>query len=129
RVGKKILLVDDDDNIRTIAVIGLEDVPDWTVIEASSGHAALQIAREERPDLILLDMMMPGMDGVMTMQKLQEQPETAGIPIIFMTAKVQTHEIASYRKLGARGVIVKPFDPITLPDDITAILDSAVTAE
>lgn len=114
----KVLIVDDDDNIRMIAQIGLEDRGDWQIIEARSGEEALSTAARERPDVILLDMMMPGMDGISAYGKLKDQAETADIPVIFMTAKVQDAEQEQYRKLGAIGVIVKPFDPMKLSTQI-----------
>lgn len=123
----KILLVDDDKNIQLIAQIGLEDMPDWQIILASSGQECVNKATSELPDLILLDMMMPGMDGRTTLAKLRENPATASIPVIFMTAKVQKHEVDSYLSLGVAGVITKPFDPITLSQDILAILARAVS--
>ncbi len=115
----KILLVDDDENIRTIALLSLED--DYQVEIATSGQAALQHAMKSKPDLILLDVMMPGLDGKATFEKLQEIPELAKIPVVFMTAKVQIHEIDFYLKLGAAGVITKPFDPMTLAGDVQNI--------
>ena len=115
----KILLVDDDENIRTIALLSLED--DYQVEIATSGQAALALAVKNKPDLILLDVMMPGLDGKATFEKLQEIPELAKIPVVFMTAKVQTHEIDFYLKLGAAGVITKPFDPMTLAGDVQNI--------
>jgi CheY-like chemotaxis protein len=121
--------VDDDDNIRMVASIGLEDVPDWQILEASSGQQALAMAQTEHLDLILLDMMMPGMDGVTTLKNLRSGELTKDIPVIFMTAKVQTHEIESYKNLGALGVITKPFDPITLADEINSILSNPAAVE
>ena len=112
----KILLVDDDENIRTIALLSLED--DYQVEVATSGLTAIQMAQKNKPDLILLDVMMPGIDGKATFEKLQEMPDLAKIPVVFMTAKVQTHEIDFYIKLGAAGVITKPFDPMTLASDV-----------
>ncbi|HNB16766.1 MAG TPA: response regulator [Candidatus Obscuribacter sp.] len=118
----KVLLVDDDTNIRMVAVMGLEDELDWEIQEASSGQEAIQLASTQKPDLILLDMMMPGMDGISTFGKLRELDTVKDTPIIFMTAKVQPEEIESYKILGARGVIIKPFDPITLAQEIQDIL-------
>ena len=122
------MLVDDDDNIRTVAMIGLEDEPGWKILEARSGIEALEIAKSEKPDLILLDMMMPGMDGKVTLQHLRTSDETSDTPVIFMTAKVQTHEIESYIKLGAMGVITKPFDPLNLVSEIVEILSGKENA-
>jgi len=111
----KVLIVDDEDDIRRIAGLSLSVVGGMQVCEASSGAAAVESARREAPDVILLDMMMPGMDGAATYRALREQPETAATPIVFLTAKTVSSEEASVRALGARGVLVKPFDPMTLP--------------
>ncbi|MBU6451771.1 MAG: response regulator [Cyanobacteria bacterium REEB67] len=118
----KILLVDDDENIRTVALLSLED--DYLVEVATSGLAALELAAKNKPDLILLDVMMPGLDGKATFEKLQQRAELADIPVVFMTAKVQTHEIDFYLKLGAAGVITKPFDPMTLATDVQKIWET-----
>jgi CheY-like chemotaxis protein len=115
---EKILLVDDEPNIQLIAQIGLEDRPDWRLVLASSGTEALEKIASEQPDLVLLDMMMPGMDGKTTLAKLREHPHGANLPVIFMTAKVQKDEIAGYLALGVAGVITKPFDPMTLSEEI-----------
>ncbi|MBA4074245.1 MAG: hypothetical protein C0508_04325 [Cyanobacteria bacterium PR.023] len=115
----RILLVDDDDNIRTIAELSLED--DFQVDIASSGQEAIDIAMVRPPDLILLDVMMPGLDGKATFGKFKEIPSLAAIPVVFMTAKVLTHEIDFYLELGAAGVISKPFDPMTLAEEVQTI--------
>jgi two-component system OmpR family response regulator len=120
--NKKLLFVDDVESIRLIAKIGLEHGSQWQVLSVSSGQEALDIAPKEMPDLILLDVMMPGMDGKETLIKLRENSITAQIPVIFVTAKVQNHELKSYLELGALGVISKPFDPMTLSADIEKIL-------
>ena len=85
---------------------------------------ALTLAAHERPDVILLDVMMPELDGPGTFASLREDPATATIPVIFMTAKAQPHEVASYRALGAAGVIAKPFDPMSLPGEIRSIVEA-----
>jgi len=115
----KILVVEDDDNIRFVAQMSLEE--NWQVLEASSGEMALQVAASENPDVVLLDIMMPGMDGVETMARLRKMRGFADTPIIFMTAKVQTHEVEGYVKLGAAGLIPKPFDPMKLSSQILDI--------
>ena len=115
----RILLVDDDDNIRTIAELSLED--DFQVDIASSGQEAIDIAMVRPPELILLDVMMPGLDGKATFSKFKEIPSLAAIPVVFMTAKVLTHEIDFYLELGAAGVISKPFDPMTLAEEVQTI--------
>jgi CheY-like chemotaxis protein len=115
----RILLVDDDYNIRTIDELSLED--DFQVDIASSGQEAIDIAMVRPPDLILLDVMMPGLDGKATFGKFKEIPSLAAIPVVFMTAKVLTHEIDFYLELGAAGVVSKPFDPMTLAEEVQTI--------
>ncbi len=122
---KNVLLVDDDLNIRTLAQMGLEGLTDWKVELAGSGAEAISKATELKPDLIILDVMMPGMDGPTTLGELRKVEALLGIPVIFMTAKAQTHEVELYQKMGARGIITKPFDPMTLPDDIQGILSKS----
>lgn len=117
----KVLLVDDEPDIRRIGKLSLEAVGKWTVVMAASGLEAIEVARRELPDLIILDVMMPDLDGPTTYGRLQAEPALAGIPVIFMTAKVQKAEIARYLQLGAAGVVSKPFDPMTLPDQIRQI--------
>ena len=119
----KVLVVDDEDDIRRIARISLAAVGGMEVCEANSGAAAVERARRDDPDVVLLDMMMPGMDGVATLRALRAQPETAEIPIVFLTAKAASFEEGRIRALGARGVLVKPFDPMTLPNLLRKLLD------
>jgi CheY-like chemotaxis protein len=122
---RKVLLVDDEDDIRTIGQLSLSRVGGWQTVLASSGAEALSKAAAEGPDLILLDVMMPGMDGPTTLGKLRAQEATAKTPVIFMTAKIQKQEVARYLELGAVGVIGKPFDPMTLPAEIKRLLPPA----
>lgn len=122
---KKILLVEDDNHIRLIIKTSLVKLAQWQVIEACNGAEALRMADQERPDLILLDIMMPGMDGTTTFKELQKNETLNYVPVIFMTAKVQRQEIESYIKLGARGVITKPVDPMTLPEQIIDTLNKS----
>ncbi|MBD1836949.1 response regulator [Coleofasciculus sp. FACHB-64] len=110
----RILLVEDDPDIQTVACLGLKVVGGFTVEVCSSGSEAIQKAPIFAPDLILLDVMMPGMDGMTTLKALRELPQTLSTPVIFLTAKVQTHEVAYYKQLGVLDVIAKPFDPMTL---------------
>ena len=114
----RLLHVDDECDIQEVVKMSLELVGDFEVELAVSGAEGLAKAGSLLPDLILLDVMMPGMDGPATLRALREQPRTSGIPVIFMTAKVQSHEIAQYLALGALGVIAKPFDPMSLPDQV-----------
>jgi len=120
-----VLVVDDEPHLRRIGEICLRSVGGMDVSLAASGAEALTVAATARPDVILLDVMMPGMDGPTTLAGLRGQPETADIPIIFLTAKVQAHEVERYFELGAAGVIGKPFDPMTLADEIRHICAGA----
>jgi CheY-like chemotaxis protein len=95
------------------------------VLEAESGEEGLRQARDERPDAILLDVMMPGRDGPSTLAALQSDPSTAAIPVVFLTAKAMPTELERLRSLGAVGVLTKPFDPMTLAADLRAALVSA----
>jgi len=110
----RILYVDDEDDIREIAEMALGLDPDLEVRTCASGQAGLEAARAWRPDLIMLDVMMPGMDGPETFVRLKEDPASAEIPVVFITARTQTHQVAELIGLGARGVISKPFDPMAL---------------
>src|SRR3990167_6175932 len=114
----KILLIEDEADIRTIAKMALEDIGNFTVYYCDSGNEAIKKAPDFLPDLILLDVMMPGLDGIATFKALRQLPELKETPIIFMTAKVQATEIADYLKLVALDVISKPFDPITLANKL-----------
>ncbi|HEY9791828.1 MAG TPA: response regulator [Candidatus Obscuribacterales bacterium] len=125
---KRILVVDDDPAIRKVAEISLSRVGKWEVLAADSGTQALEVVCQYKPDVILLDVMMPGMDGTTTFRKLQEQSGVEDTPVIFLTAKVQKHEVQHYCELGAVGVITKPFDPLKLPDDIMNILNGVITS-
>ncbi len=117
-----LLLVDDDEDIRTIAKLSLEAVGGHRVTLATSAAEAIKAAQASRPDAILLDMMMPGADGLDALAELRKRPELATIPVVFMTAKVQRHEIEQYVAAGAAGVVQKPFDPMTLAADLARIL-------
>ena len=117
----RILLVEDEPDIQMIARLTLESVGGFAVHTASSGREALKAAGTHAPDLILLDVMMPGMDGLAVFRALKTDPQTASIPVIFMTAKFQAHEVEAYKQLGALDTIRKPFDPMALPERIKAI--------
>ncbi len=119
----KILYVEDEHDIQVIAQMALETVGGFEVTICGSGMEALQTVADFAPDIILLDVMMPGMDGIQTYQALRQLPECAATPVVFMTAKVQAGEVQHYLDLGAAGVIPKPFDPMTLADDVQAILN------
>lgn len=121
----KILLVDDEADIRKIAKLSLEAVGKHQTVMAATASEGLALAVSEQPDLIILDVMMPEMDGVTALAALRSNPVTARIPVIFMTAKVQRFETNEYMGLGAVGVICKPFEPMSLPAEIQRILDGA----
>ena len=118
---ERILFVEDDRDIQTVARIALEDVGGFTVEICDSGAAALDAAPGFGPDLIVLDVMMPGMDGPSTLEALRGIPGLGSIPVVFMTAKTMRTEVEHYKKLGALEVIPKPFDPMTLSDQLQAI--------
>lgn len=122
---QRILLIDDEEDIRTIAELSLTAVGGWEVSQASNGQEGIARALADRPDLILLDVMMPGMDGPAVFDQIRKIEALGDVPVIFMTAKAQKREVESYKALGAVGVIVKPFDPMTLPDSIRTIISDA----
>ncbi len=119
---KCILVVDDEEDIREVAAMSLETISGFRVIMAGSGKEALKLAQAEHPDAILLDVMMPDMDGPSTYRELQAVPETRSIPVILLTAKVQAHDRAQFAALGVAGVLHKPFDPMTLGNQVAQVL-------
>jgi CheY-like chemotaxis protein len=121
----KALIIDDEDDVRQVVRLSLGRVGGMEVADASSGAAGVALAATSGPDFILLDLMMPGMDGVETLGRLRDDPRTASIPVIFLTAKALPSEIERLRKLGALDVVVKPFNPMTLADELRAILGGA----
>lgn len=118
---QKILFVEDDPDIQMVAQLALEAVGGYTVQMCSSGKEALAVAEQFAPDLILLDVMMPGMDGPTTLIELRKKPSLTQTPVVFMTARVQRHEIEQYLAMGAADVISKPFDPMTLSAQVADI--------
>ena len=119
----KILIIDDEDDIRRIARLSLAGVGGMEVAEAGSGADGIRKAAAEKPDAVLLDMMMPVMDGPATLAALRGDPRTASIPVVFLTAKALSREVEGLKALGARGVLTKPFDPMRLPSDLLALLE------
>ena len=121
-MARKVLIIDDEDDIRQVAALSLESVAGWEVILANSGAQGLARAIEHQPDAILLDVMMPGMDGPTTFRELRANPATARIPVLLLTAKVQSTDQRRFADLGVEAVLFKPFDPLTLSDQIAGIL-------
>ena len=119
---KLIFVVDDEEDIRTIAELGLSLDTDWRIVSLSSGQESVDRAIADRPDAILLDVMMPGMDGLATLKALLADEATQMIPVIFLTAKAQAGDRHHYYAAGVKGVISKPFDPTTLSSQITGLL-------
>jgi two-component system, OmpR family, alkaline phosphatase synthesis response regulator PhoP len=119
---KRILIVDDEAAIQTVVQFGIRMVAGWDVLTASSGLKGIEIAQTEQPDAILLDAIMPEMDGFATFKALQSNPETKQIPVIFLTAKAQESERQQFEDMGASGAIAKPFNALDLPDRIAKIL-------
>ncbi len=121
---ERILYVEDEPDIQAVARLALENLGGFTVEVCSSGKEALSKIASYTPELILLDVMMPGMDGPTTLAELRKIPACAATPVVFMTAKVQPQEVAHYISLGAIDVIPKPFDPMTLADKVRSIWDA-----
>jgi CheY-like chemotaxis protein len=121
-VHRKILIIDDEDSIREVVKVTLEVLSGWTALTASSARQGITMAAAELPDAILLDVMMPDMDGFQTLQALQANPATRSIPVVMLTAKVKTGDARTARPDGAKGVIVKPFNPLRLAGQISQAL-------
>lgn len=119
---RRVLVVDDDPDVREVAQTALELVGGWQVWSAAGGRIAMELARHELPDAILLDVMMPDLDGPATVRHLRNDPATAQIPVILLTAKSQSDGLSGWEEIGLAGVIGKPFDPMTLPDQISRLL-------
>ncbi len=121
-IQKKILVVDNEEYIQEVTKICLQTTAKWQVITASSGTEAILKAVTEKPDAILLDVMMPDMDGITTFKHLKENSMTNLIPVILLTAKVQNSDRIHYMDLGIKAAIAKPFSPLTLAQEISQIL-------
>jgi CheY-like chemotaxis protein len=120
---RTVLYIDDEPDIRTIVQMALSLTNELTVHTGESGAQALELARALKPDVLLLDVMMPGLDGPGTLHQMRADPSTADIPIIFVTAKAMPREIAKFREMGAVGVIPKPFDPMQLINQLRTLLE------
>jgi CheY-like chemotaxis protein len=122
---RRILIIDDEEDIREVAALSLEATAGWEIVTASSGADGILAAGNSKPvpDAILMDVMMPEMDGPSTFRLMQQNPELAGIPVLLLTAKVQGVDQRRFAGLGVSGVLFKPFDPLTLADQICEKLD------
>ena len=116
-----ILLVEDDPDIQTVAAMVLRTVGGLEVSVCASGREAVDHCRQASPDMVLLDVMMPGMDGPATLRAMRELPNMRDVPVVFMTARAQPDEVARYRDMGIADVIVKPFDPGSLCDQVRTV--------
>jgi CheY-like chemotaxis protein len=121
-VARKILIIDDEDDIREVAALSLESVAGWEVILADCGAQGMACAQQHQPDAILLDVMMPGMDGPATFRELRRNPATSGIPVLLLTARAQSSDQRRFAGLGVDAILFKPFDPLTLSDQISGAL-------
>jgi CheY-like chemotaxis protein len=121
---RRILIIDDEDDIREVAGLSLEATAGWAITTASSGAEGIRVcaAANPKPDAILMDVMMPDMDGPTTFRKMQETPGVAGIPVVLLTAKVQGVDQRRFAGLGVASVLFKPFDPLTLAQQIADVL-------
>jgi CheY-like chemotaxis protein len=119
---RRILIIDDEDDIREVAALSLEATAGWHIFTASSGAAGIEVAAQEQPDAILMDVMMPGVDGPTTFRIMQQNPLIAHIPVLLLTAKVQGADQRRFAGLGVTGILFKPFDPLTLAGQISDIL-------
>lgn len=119
---KRVLVIDDEDDIREIAQISLEIMAGLDVVVARSSREGLNLAEVEQPDAILLDVMLPDMDGVATFQQLQANPATQHIPVILLTAKVQVSDQRRFAELGVKAMIAKPFKPAKLAEQLLEVL-------
>lgn len=119
---KRILIVDDEDDIREVVQLSLETVAGWEVVSACSGRDALALLQSDKFDVILLDVMMPDMDGPATFRRLQANESTQAIPVILLTAKVQAADRRRFEEMGVSGIIAKPFDPLVLAEQVTQCL-------
>jgi CheY-like chemotaxis protein len=125
---KKVLIIDDEEGARKIAHLSLKHLGNWSVIEACNGSDGVALARTEKPDAILLDVNMPGMDGFATFEALRDDDSTARIPVVFATAAKSVRELRALRQTGAAGLLLKPVNPLSLPHDLRQALEVVTTA-
>jgi CheY-like chemotaxis protein len=118
----RVLIIDDEDDIREVAALSLEATAGWTIYTAASGREGMKVAEQEKPEAILMDVMMPEMDGPTTFKHMQQNPAISGIPVVLLTAKVQGVDQRRFAGLGVAAVLFKPFDPLTLASQICDVL-------
>jgi CheY-like chemotaxis protein len=119
---RRVLIIDDEDDIREVAALSLEAIAGWEIATASCGADGIEMAQSFQPDAILMDVMMPGMDGPTTFRAMQQIAEIAHIPVLLLTAKVQGVDQRRFADLGVAAVLFKPFDPLTLAQQISTTL-------
>ena len=119
---RRILIIDDEDDIREVASLSLEATVGWHVITASSGAKGIELAKMHQPDAILMDVMMPGVDGPTTFKRMQQTQEISHIPVLLLTAKVQGVDKRRFADLGVAAILFKPFDPLRLAEQIAEAL-------
>jgi CheY-like chemotaxis protein len=119
---RRVLIIDDEDDIREVAALSLEATAGWQVLTAGSGAKGIEVAITEQPDAILMDVMMPGVDGPTTFREMQQIPSIVHIPVVLLTAKVQGVDKRRFADLGVAAVLFKPFDPLTLAEQISEAL-------
>jgi CheY-like chemotaxis protein len=119
---RRILIIDDEEDIREVAALALEATAGWHVFTAGSGVEGIAIATVEQPDAVLMDVMMPGVDGPTTFRNMQQDPLVAHIPVLLLTAKVQGVDQRRFASLGVAAILFKPFDPLTLARQISEAL-------
>lgn len=125
---KRILYVDDEPSVSQVAILVLQKIGGFDVLACTSGQEALNVVEGFQPDLLLLDVMMPEMDGPTTLEKLRALPAAVNAPVIFMTGRSRPEDIASLKALGAIDVITKPFDPAGLPGQVYSAWQKAVSS-
>jgi CheY-like chemotaxis protein len=121
-IGRQILVVDDEEHLRELVQACLEDLAGWETLVAGSGKECLEILQTEKPNAILLDVSMPGMDGIAVYESLQSNSITRSIPVILLTARVLPRDRAKFAEMGVAGVITKPIEPTTLTQEVAEIL-------
>lgn len=119
---RRLLMIDDDADIREVAALSVETMGGWEMLQAGTGEEGIAKAEMENPDAILLDLMMPDVDGRTTLKRLKDNSKTAGIPVVLLTAKTQGMNLDELKQLGLADFLPKPFDPMTLCSDISRVL-------